>query len=74
MILVFYRLPWRLFFNLTALSAFAPVIEMDTFLENKITQIDQVFVLQHFESMFKTGNFEDKMKIEPCEGKIPYKK
>lgn len=32
--------------------------------------IDEVYVLQHFEDMFETGNFEDKMSIEDCQTKI----
>lgn len=28
--------------------------------------IDEVFILQNFEDMFKTGNFEDKMAVEEC--------
>lgn len=31
--------------------------------------IDDVYTLQHFEDMFQTGNFEDRMKIEKCQKK-----
>lgn len=29
--------------------------------------IDEVYTLQHFDDMFETGNFEDRMKIEKCQ-------
>lgn len=32
--------------------------------------IDEVYVLQHFEDMFKTGNFEDRLAIEDCQTEI----
>lgn len=28
--------------------------------------IDDVYVLQHFEDMFETGNFEERMEIDKC--------
>lgn len=31
--------------------------------------IDEVYTLQHFEDMFETGNFEEKMKITKCQQK-----
>nr|CAI5848334.1 unnamed protein product [Callosobruchus analis] len=31
--------------------------------------VDEVYTLQHFEDMFETGNFEDKMQIERCKKK-----
>lgn len=36
---------------------------------NKYTRciIDTVYILQHFEEMFKSGNFEDKWEIEKCQ-------
>lgn len=32
--------------------------------------IDEVYVLQHFQDMFKTGNFEDRLAIEDCQNEI----
>lgn len=32
--------------------------------------IDDVYVLQHFEDMFKTGNFEDRLAVENCQSEI----
>lgn len=29
-----------------------------------------MFVLQHFDDMFETNNFEERMSIEPCTKKI----
>ncbi|VEN54367.1 unnamed protein product [Callosobruchus maculatus] len=31
--------------------------------------IDEVYTLQHFEDMFETGNFEDRMQIDKCRKK-----
>lgn len=28
--------------------------------------IDEVYILQHFEDMFKSGKFEDKVEIQKC--------
>ncbi|CAG9821026.1 unnamed protein product [Phaedon cochleariae] len=64
-------IPWGLYFDLRSLQMFAPVIEMHEFF-NKYPRkysklkIDEVYTLQHFENMFETGNFEDRMKIEKC--------
>lgn len=68
------RLPWSLFFDIETLSSFAPVIEMSLFLETKQTVIDQVYVLQHFEDTFTSGNFNDRFKIEPCQNQLKYVK
>lgn len=68
------RLPWSLFFNIQSLSSFAPVFEMSEFLQTGQTVIDKVYVLQHFEDTFTTGNFEDRLKIEPCQNRFLYKK
>lgn len=32
--------------------------------------IEEVYTLQHFKDMFETGNFEERMAIEDCQGKI----
>ncbi|KAJ8925279.1 hypothetical protein NQ315_009107 [Exocentrus adspersus] len=34
---------------------------------SKVVLIDEVYTLQHFEDMFETGNFEDRMKIDECQ-------
>lgn len=70
----FFRLPWNLFFNISVLSSFVPVIEMNEFLQTGKNTIDQVYVLQHFKDMFSSGNFEDRMKVEACHDYLPYKK
>ncbi|KAK6626711.1 hypothetical protein RUM44_009187 [Polyplax serrata] len=66
------RLPWSLFFNITTMSAFAPVIEMSEFLNTGTRQIEQVYILQHFKDTFTSGNFEDRMALEPCQEELPY--
>lgn len=33
-------------------------------------KIDEVFVLQHFENMFESGNFEERMEISNCNKKM----
>ncbi|KAL0275181.1 UNVERIFIED_CONTAM: hypothetical protein PYX00_003123 [Menopon gallinae] len=68
------RLPWSTFFDIETLQSYAPVIEMRDFFETGIKMIDQVYVLQHFEDTFTSGNFEDRMKIEPCLAKIRYRR
>ncbi|XP_066152353.1 GDP-fucose protein O-fucosyltransferase 2 isoform X2 [Euwallacea fornicatus] len=67
---------WSNFFDLNSLQKFAPVIELHEYFSrlqaNKYTKciIDKVYVLQHFEEMFKSGNFEDKWEIGKCQ-KLP---
>ncbi|XP_072379841.1 GDP-fucose protein O-fucosyltransferase 2-like [Diabrotica undecimpunctata] len=66
------QIPWGLYFDIESLKKFAPVIEMYEFFDiypNKYTKvvIDEVYNLQHFEDMFETGNFEERMNIEKCQ-------
>nr|XP_023014074.1 GDP-fucose protein O-fucosyltransferase 2 isoform X1 [Leptinotarsa decemlineata] len=65
------HIPWGLYFDLKSLQTFAPVIEMHEFFNNYQRKysgivIDEIYSLQHFEDMFETGNFEDRMKIDKC--------
>ncbi|CAH1991284.1 unnamed protein product [Acanthoscelides obtectus] len=62
-------IPWGYYFDLESLKRFAPVIEMYEFFNeypNKYSRvtIDEVYTLQHFEDMFETGNFEDRMELK----------
>lgn len=34
--------------------------------KNSKVVIDDVYILQNFEEMFKTGKFEDKMEVRKC--------
>lgn len=34
---------------------------------NSNVEINQVYVLQHFEEMFRTGKFDEKMLVEKCQ-------
>lgn len=71
------HIPWAFYFDLDSLKKFAPVIEMHEFFSNypnkysKI-EIEQVLTLQHFEDMFETGNFEDRMKFDDCNRNFDY--
>lgn len=38
--------------------------------KNGMVIVDEVYVLQHFEDMFKTGNFEDRLAVEDCQNEI----
>nr|XP_022901454.1 GDP-fucose protein O-fucosyltransferase 2 [Onthophagus taurus] len=64
--------PWSYYFDLESLQKFAPVIEMYQFFDdvkktgsNKVL-IDEVYILQHYEDMFQSGKFIEKMSIEKC--------
>nr|CAH7723876.1 unnamed protein product [Callosobruchus chinensis] len=68
------HIPWGHYFDLESMRKFAPVMEMHQFFSehpNKYFRvtIDEVFTLQHFEDMFETGNFEDRMQIDKCRKK-----
>lgn len=66
------HIPWSKFFDISSLNLFAPVIELHEYFSqlrsNKYTKliIDDIYILQHFEDMFETGNFEERWKIEKC--------
>ncbi|KAL1512523.1 hypothetical protein ABEB36_002104 [Hypothenemus hampei] len=66
-------IPWSTFFDIESLRKFAPVMDLyEYFTElkhNKYTKllIHTVYILQHFEDMFKSGRFEDKWNIEKCQ-------
>ncbi|XP_017884644.1 GDP-fucose protein O-fucosyltransferase 2 [Ceratina calcarata] len=73
------QLPWGLFFNIPSLRKYIPVIEMHQFLhefpsESGQTQLDNVYVLQNDEEMFRTGKFEDKNEITKCTKELQYHK
>ncbi|CAH0550446.1 unnamed protein product [Brassicogethes aeneus] len=63
-------IPWSYYFDLSSLKNFAPVIEMYDFFneyKNKYSVIiEETYILQHFEDMFESGNFEDRMEVEKC--------
>ncbi|XP_071870006.1 O-fucosyltransferase 2 [Bombus fervidus] len=68
------QLPWSLFFDISSLQKYIPVIEMCQFLqeypsENNETHLDVVYILQNDKEMFKTGKFEDKNEIIECNDK-----
>lgn len=66
------QLPWSLFFDLTSLERFVPVIEFDDFIRQSST-IPFVFTLQHFREGWGE-NFEEKSEIRPCIDEPLYKK
>lgn len=64
---------WNHFFDLESLKLFTNVIDMWELFDKilKITgrpflEIDEVYKLQHFESMFETGLFVDKFEETAC--------
>ncbi|XP_067003331.1 GDP-fucose protein O-fucosyltransferase 2 [Anabrus simplex] len=68
-----HQLPWSLFFDVPSLRKFAPVMDMNEYLsEHKSTEIDEVYVLQHYKDDWESGKWEEKYGIEPCNEKLPY--
>lgn len=67
-------MPWSTFFDVKSLQSFAPVMEMRDFFTTGIKVLDQVYILQHFEDTFTSGNFNDRMKLEECQEKMPYRR
>ncbi|PSN31421.1 GDP-fucose protein O-fucosyltransferase 2 [Blattella germanica] len=68
-------LPWSLFFNVSSLQQFAPVIEMHEFLkEVGKTRLDMVYILQHFKDAFEDGKWEEKFEVESCHEKNNYER
>ncbi|KAJ9598239.1 hypothetical protein L9F63_011060 [Diploptera punctata] len=60
-------LPWSLFFNVSSLQQFAPVMEMHQFLQEIGTSsLDLVYILQHYADAFESGKWEEKFEVEPC--------
>ncbi|KAJ8686397.1 hypothetical protein QAD02_022191 [Eretmocerus hayati] len=74
------QIPWGLFFDITSLRNYVPVLEMYEFIEEYIsedgeTTLDLVYFLKNDEEMFKTGHFQDKNLVEDCSiNSIPYNK
>ncbi|CAG9856545.1 unnamed protein product [Phyllotreta striolata] len=65
------HIPWGYYFDVDSLKKFAPVVEMYEFFANypnkySKVEIEEVYTLQHFEDMFETGNFQDKMQLDNC--------
>lgn len=61
------QLPWSLFFNVSSLQQFAPVMEMHQFLQEiGSATLDRVYILQHYADAFKSGKWEEKFEVEPC--------
>ncbi|XP_033209833.1 GDP-fucose protein O-fucosyltransferase 2 [Belonocnema kinseyi] len=73
-------LPWGLFFDVSSLRKYIPVLEMYDFMKEYPSiggeiSLDIVYVLQNDEEMFKTGKFKDKNEIADCaKGKVRYEK
>ncbi|KAG8230144.1 hypothetical protein J437_LFUL010395 [Ladona fulva] len=66
-------LPWALFFDLDSIKKFIPVIEFEDFIKDESNRIiDEVFFLQNYKDAWESNNWEDKMDIEACIGKLPY--
>ncbi|XP_065226652.1 GDP-fucose protein O-fucosyltransferase 2 [Planococcus citri] len=63
------KLPWDLFFDVSSLKSFAPVVEMYEFLEDYGKEaIDHVLILQHFKEIsFGNYSWEDKWAVEQCQ-------
>ncbi|CAG9766227.1 unnamed protein product [Ceutorhynchus assimilis] len=67
------QIPWSTFFDISSLQKFAPVIELHEYFSylknNKYTKsiLDKVYILQHYEDMFESGNFVDKWSVEKCQ-------
>jgi peptide-O-fucosyltransferase len=71
------KLPWSLFFDLTSLSRFVPVMEFDEFLRlssstsTSRSTISHVFTLQHFREGWGE-HFQEKLELRPCIDKPIY--
>ena len=72
------QLNWSLFFDLTSLTRFVPVMEFEDFLRQSSasrssTTIPYVYTLQHFREGWG-DNFEEKVEVRPCIDKPLYEK
>ncbi|XP_014270199.1 GDP-fucose protein O-fucosyltransferase 2 [Halyomorpha halys] len=66
-------LPWSSFFDIKSLKRFSPVMEYTEFLkESKSNEIDEIYVLQHFERAFKdkNWNWDDKWSFVNCDKEV----
>ena len=71
------QLAWSLFFDLTSLSRFVPVVEFEEFLRLSSSTaeatISHVYTLQNFLEGWGE-HFEEKLEIRPCNDKATYRK
>lgn len=71
------QLPWSLFFDLTSLARFVPVMEFEDFIRlsssSSTITIPYVYTLQHFSEGFGE-KFEEKLEIRPCIEEPTYEK
>lgn len=66
-------LPWSSFFDIKSLMRFSPIMEFSDFLkESSNNEIDEIYVLQHFDGAFKdkNWNWNDKWSLAPCNKEI----
>lgn len=72
------HIPWKHFFDIPSLQAFAPVMEYEDFVKEINSEpIDYVFVLQHLSNNLETvSEWTDGWSVEPChkETIIKYKR
>jgi peptide-O-fucosyltransferase len=71
------QLPWSLFFDVTSLARFVPVIEFEEFLRlsssTSVITIPYVYTLQHFSEGWGE-KFEEKLEIRKCNDEPMYEK
>jgi peptide-O-fucosyltransferase len=69
------QLPWSLFFDITSLSHFVPVIEFEEFLRlsSSMMTIPYVYTLQHFSEGWGK-HFEEKLEVRKCNEEATYEK
>jgi peptide-O-fucosyltransferase len=71
------QLPWSLFFDITSLSRFVPVIEFEDFLRlstsTSMMTIPYVYTLQHFSEGWGE-HFEEKLEVRKCNEETTYEK
>jgi peptide-O-fucosyltransferase len=71
------QIPWSLFFDITSLSHFVPIIEFEDFLRlstsTSMITIPYVYTLQHFSEGWGE-NFEEKLEVRKCNEETIYEK
>ncbi|XP_015925104.2 GDP-fucose protein O-fucosyltransferase 2 isoform X2 [Parasteatoda tepidariorum] len=68
------QIKWSMFFDLTSLKKYVPVIELHEFLNEHGPAIDDLYYLQHYAEGWTNGAWEERANIRECIEPPPYRK
>ncbi|XP_076339573.1 O-fucosyltransferase 2 isoform X2 [Tachypleus tridentatus] len=61
-----FQIPWSLFFDLSSLNKYVPVMEFKDYLNENGPFVEKVYHLQHYAEGWKDGQWEEKYDVRDC--------